>query len=92
MANAASISLWYPIKGRQQPDALARRLRRSAIPKILRAEVAFGTPAAPGRLGGCGLIAINPPWTLEAELAAILPALAGVFAGSCRVDALTRAG
>ncbi len=39
---------------------------------------------------GCGLIAINPPWTLEAELVAMLPALARIFAGSCRVDWLTR--
>ena len=31
--------LWYPIKGRTEPDALAKRLRRLAIPKILRAEL-----------------------------------------------------
>ena len=45
--------LWYPIKGRQDPDALARRLRRSAIPKVLRAEVDFAVqrePEAPCRL------------------------------------------
>ncbi len=82
--------LWYPIKVRQEPDALARRLRRSAISKILRAEVAFAPPSAPGRLAGCGLIAVNPPWTLEGELAAMLPELARIFAGSCRVDWLSR--
>src|SRR3954452_3694930 len=27
--------LWYPIKDREQPDALVRRLRRSGIPKLL---------------------------------------------------------
>jgi len=67
--------LWYPIKGRQEPDALARRLKRSGIARILRAELAVGATPAQGPLGGCGLIVINPPWTLENELAAILPEL-----------------
>src|SRR5262249_42245198 len=30
---------WYPIKERAGPDALARRLRRSGVPKVLRAEL-----------------------------------------------------
>ena len=30
--------LWYPIKTRGAPDALARRLRRLAVPKILRCD------------------------------------------------------
>jgi 23S rRNA (adenine2030-N6)-methyltransferase len=67
--------LWYPIKGRQEPDALARRLKRSGIARILRAELAIDATPAQGPLGGCGLIIVNPPWTLENELAAILPEL-----------------
>jgi 23S rRNA (adenine2030-N6)-methyltransferase len=67
--------LWYPIKGRQEPDALARRLKRSSIARILRVEFAVGATPAQGPLGGCGLIIINPPWTLENELASILPEL-----------------
>jgi 23S rRNA (adenine2030-N6)-methyltransferase len=67
--------LWYPIKGRQEPDALARRLKRSSIARILRAELAVAATPAQGPLGGCGLIIINPPWTLENELAALLPEL-----------------
>jgi|KBSMisStandDraft_5_1062788.scaffolds.fasta_scaffold116017_3 23S rRNA (adenine2030-N6)-methyltransferase len=67
--------LWYPIKGRQEPDALARRLKRGSIARILRAEFAVDATSAQGPLGGCGLIIVNPPWTLENELAAILPEL-----------------
>jgi 23S rRNA (adenine2030-N6)-methyltransferase len=81
--------LWYPIKGRALPDALARRLRRVQIPKVLRAEVEFGAPSAPGRLAGSGLIVVNPPWTLPSELAVLLPALAKALAGSAaahRID------
>jgi 23S rRNA (adenine2030-N6)-methyltransferase len=68
--------LWYPIKGRQEPDALARNLKRSGIARILRAELAVGATPAQGPLGGCGLIIVNPPWTLADELSILLPALA----------------
>jgi 23S rRNA (adenine2030-N6)-methyltransferase len=81
--------LWYPIKARAQPDALARRLRRSGIAKILRAELSIAPPAD-SRLAGCGLIVVNPPWTLEPELQVMLPELAGLLAGtergSSRID------
>jgi 23S rRNA (adenine2030-N6)-methyltransferase len=33
-------------------------------------------------LRGTGLLAINPPWTLEAEMKIVLPALARLFAPS----------
>jgi 23S rRNA (adenine2030-N6)-methyltransferase len=82
--------LWYPIKAREQPDALARRLRRSGIGKILRAEISIAALVDPARLAGCGLIVVNPPWTLEQELRVMLPALApilsGAYRGSARVD------
>jgi 23S rRNA (adenine2030-N6)-methyltransferase len=70
-------ALWYPIKGRGEPDALAKRLRKLAIPKILRTELTVLPVSDTSRFSGCGLILVNPPWTLEAELAALLPALAG---------------
>lgn len=71
--------LWYPIKGRSEPDALAKRLRRLALPKVLRAELLVTPLADPSRLNGAGMILVNPPWTLENELSALLPALAGVL-------------
>lgn len=81
---------WYPIKERAGPDALARRLRRSGIAKILRAELSVATPRADNRLGACGLIVVNPPWTLAGELAILLPELAAILSGAAggthRVD------
>jgi 23S rRNA (adenine2030-N6)-methyltransferase len=82
--------LWYPIKGRSEPDALAKRLRRLGLPKILRAELTVAPLSDPTHLNGCGLIVVNPPWTLPAELAALMPLLAKVLGrqdkGSFRVD------
>ena len=72
-------ALWYPIKGRPEPDALAKRIRRLGIMKILRAELVVSPLSDPTGLNGCGLILVNPPWTLERELALLLPALAGLL-------------
>ena len=49
----------------------------SGIAKILRAELSLGGTRADNRLGACGLIVVNPPWTLAGELAILLPELAG---------------
>jgi 23S rRNA (adenine2030-N6)-methyltransferase len=73
---------WYPIKERAASDALARRLRRSGVPKILRAELSVAAPRAGTGLGACGLIVINPPWTLAGELAILLPELAVALSGA----------
>ena len=83
-------ALWYPIKGSAQRDALAKDLRRKGIAKMLRSELIVAPLSDPERLNGCGVIIVNPPWTLEAELARLLPDLAGILArdgkGSFRLD------
>jgi 23S rRNA (adenine2030-N6)-methyltransferase len=76
--------LWYPIKERAEPDALARVLRRSGIGKIMRAEISIAPAGDPSRLSGCGLIVVNPPWTLEPELQIMLPGLVPILAGAGR--------
>jgi 23S rRNA (adenine2030-N6)-methyltransferase len=84
---------WYPIKDRREADAFYRRLARTRIAKILRAEVTVAPGRAATRLAGTGLIVINPPWTLEGELAVLLPALAAVLgrdgSGTFLLDRLT---
>jgi 23S rRNA (adenine2030-N6)-methyltransferase len=83
-------ALWYPIKGRREVDTLAKRLRRLALPKVLRAEVLVSPLSDPTRLNGAGMIVVNPPWALESELSMLLPTLAGILGrdgkGSFRVD------
>ena len=71
--------LWYPLKERSAPDALAKRLRTLGLRKMLRAELTIGALDANAPLAGCGLIVVNPPFTLEADLRAMLPALAATL-------------
>lgn len=88
--------LWYPIKGRRDPDALAKRMRRLGLAKVLRAEILVGPLGDPTRLNGAGMILVNPPWTLESELSALLPALARALGrqgkGGFRLDWLNAEG
>ena len=80
--------LWYPIKERGAADALARRLRRLGVAKILRCEIVLDAPRADIGLVGSGLILVNPPYPLEEELRVLLPALAHIFApgATAKVD------
>ena len=73
--------LWYPIKDRVGPDLLAASLRRSTLSKVLRAELAWPPAGEAVRLTGTGLIVVNPPWRLAAELSRLLPVLGSVLGG-----------
>lgn len=78
--SGGTFMLWYPIKSRDAPDALARRLGRLGIAKILRSELIVGPLREDGGLAGSGLIVVNPPFTLEQDLRILLPALTGLLA------------
>jgi 23S rRNA (adenine2030-N6)-methyltransferase len=67
--------LWYPIKTREAPDALAKRLQRLGIARLLRCEIMRGPPRDDAGLVGSGLIVVNPPFTLEQDLRVLLPAI-----------------
>ena len=86
--------LWYPIKERTAPDALARRLRRLALPNVLRSELVLGPPRGQAGLVGSGLIVVNPPFTLERDLGIFLPALGQILSpkAAVRIDWLAREG
>jgi 23S rRNA (adenine2030-N6)-methyltransferase len=71
---------WYPIKGRDGPDALASALRRSGVEKALRLEMMVASPDPDGRLAGSGLVVINPPWRLHSEAEIMLGALGNLLA------------
>jgi 23S rRNA (adenine2030-N6)-methyltransferase len=91
--------VWYPIKDLKPVALFHAALAALAIPKSLRIELMLERPSDPDRLNGCGLIVVNPPYTLEGQLAAVLPELSRRLestrgAGGYRLDWLdpTHAG
>jgi 23S rRNA (adenine2030-N6)-methyltransferase len=69
-------ALWYPVKDRNAVAKFHDALAQSGIAKILRAELMIRGPSEEARLDGCGMIVVNPPFVLEAELRQLLPMLA----------------
>ena len=69
--------IWHPVKDQVQVRRFHQHLRSLAIADwmtvILRRDE---PPGEPGRLSGSGLVVVNPPYTLLAELDLLLPFLA----------------
>jgi 23S rRNA (adenine2030-N6)-methyltransferase len=75
-----SYLLWYPVKSRRVTDSLARHVAGVAAGskppgKCLRLEFSAAPQQPGGALTSAGLLVVNPPWTLAAELKTILPEL-----------------
>jgi 23S rRNA (adenine2030-N6)-methyltransferase len=72
--------LWHPIKADSPLGAFDKKLIALGRPRTLTVRLlARANQTAPG-LNGSGLVIINPPFTLEAELRQILPELSRLLA------------
>jgi 23S rRNA (adenine2030-N6)-methyltransferase len=75
-----SYLLWYPVKSRRATDGLARHVAAAVAAAstpgtCLRLEFSVAPQQAGAVLTSAGLLIVNPPWRLAAELKAILPEL-----------------
>src|SRR6201996_8032645 len=75
-----SYVLWYPAKSRRAIDELARQVAQAAGEskppgKCLRVEFSVAPQTTDSGLTSAGLLVVNPPWKLAAELKVILPEL-----------------
>lgn len=77
-------ALWYPIKDPRDIERFVADLKTTGIPKILRLELTIRPPSTPPRLHGTGMIVVNPPYTLESEMATLLPPLAKLLSDENR--------
>jgi len=68
--------LWYPVKDMAPVERFHDALAGLALAKTLRLELYTRAPDTPERLNGCGLLIINPPYTLEQQVRTLLPFLA----------------
>ena len=75
-----TVIIWYPAKDVRAVRAFLAGAAALSIPKLLSAELFVAKPYADGALSGTGLLILNPPFTLEAKLALLLPYLAATLA------------
>ena len=91
--------LWYPLKdaraaarlGQRVADALLAGVpspgqspRKALAERYLQIEFQTGGAIRADGLTAAGLIVVNPPWTLEREMAAITPSLADAMGAEGR--------
>ncbi len=70
------LALWYPVKRADEVDRAMSHLTTEPPAPVLRLELLLELPNDPARLSGCGLLVVNPPWTLASEARTLLEALA----------------
>ena len=64
--------LWYPIKDARPVFAFRRELAELGLEKLLSVELIVKLPNGIG-LAGCGMVILNPPFSLKEKLAVLLP-------------------
>lgn len=83
-------ALWYPIKDRPPVRRFHRALQESGLRKVLVVELCVHPDDQPLGLNGSGLVIVNPPWQIDAQLERLLPwlwqALAVAGQGTHRVQ------
>ncbi len=86
-------ALWYPVKSDGLSVRFLKEMARRAIPKTIAIEMTVLPKDAEGIMRGCGMLVVNPPYTLAEEAMAILPELTAALsngAGQHRIVALSR--
>ena len=73
---AVTIAVWYPLTERAGADQFLDQVAMVTTQPTLAAELTIVGPASDVRMKGCGLLVVNPPWQIEAELEPIVSALA----------------
>jgi 23S rRNA (adenine2030-N6)-methyltransferase len=88
-------AVWYPVKQRRLVLPFLRRVAKLPCKDALVAELHVRPDDSPLRLNGSGLVILNPPYRLDADLAPVLPVLVrllGEAGASHRLEWLKREG
>lgn len=67
--------VWYPVTTEDFATKFIAAIAALQLPNMLQIELRTKAAFERGGLAGSGLIIVNPPWTLEAELQLLMPAL-----------------
>lgn len=66
-------AVWYPVVLRQQIKRMVKDFQATGIRKILQIELAVRPDSDQRGMTASGMIVINPPWKLEAQMKSVLP-------------------
>jgi len=85
---------WYPIKQGVVAARFHRQLAQAGVERLLAAELCIHPDDSRAGLNGSGLVIVNPPYRLDQDLEAALPALHRVLspAGAGRTRVAVIAG
>ena len=72
-------ALWYPVVLRQQIKRMLKELEATGIRNILQIELAVLPDSDRFGMTASGMVVINPPWKLAAQMETLLPWLHGVL-------------
>ncbi|MEQ1637210.1 MAG: 23S rRNA (adenine(2030)-N(6))-methyltransferase RlmJ [Methylococcales bacterium] len=85
-------ALWYPVVDRKRNNALEQAIKATGIKNIQLFELGIVADNVLPGMTASGLLVVNPPWTLKAEMQTALPWLAVTLgisgAGSYRIEQL----
>ncbi len=85
-------ALWYPVVERSRNKQLEKAIKTSGIKNVQLFELGIKTDTHEHGMTASGMIVVNPPWTLVADMQQILPWLADVLgidgAGLYRIETL----
>ena len=85
-------ALWYPVVERSRNKHLEKAIKNSGIKNVQLFELGIKTDTHEHGMTASGMIVVNPPWTLAADMQQILPWLADVLgiegAGLYRIETL----
>jgi len=71
--------LWYPVINRQRNQELEQQLKTSGIKNMHLFELGIQADSPELGMTACGMIVINPPWTLTTQMERVLPWLTDVL-------------
>jgi len=72
-------ALWYPVIERRRNQKLELAIKASGIKNVQLFELGIRADSDEHGMTASGMIVINPPWTLAAEMKQVLPWLADVL-------------
>lgn len=85
-------ALWYPVVERSRNQQLEKAIKASGVKNVQLFELGIKTDTHEHGMTASGMIVVNPPWTLAAEMQQVLPWLADVLgidgAGLYRIETL----